>query len=162
MKSTLETLAEISTGCWAPALKNVLLIQVGLKIELKVTPKGDRQRVDLIASMPIESKAFHGSVALMFPEKTFLQLSNKMLGEDRTSISEENIDAAGELLNIIFASARTTVNGLGHDFQPAIPTLVKGIDSQLFHSSAESVLPITCLCELGVFYWESSLRPRKP
>jgi CheY-specific phosphatase CheX len=49
-----------------------------------------------------------------------------MIGEKHAAVTPENADACGELLNIIYASARVKINEAGFDFQPAIPTTVSG------------------------------------
>ena len=114
--------------------------------------------VGIAAMMGILSKNFNGTLAILFPENTFVGVVNKMLGESYTAINEENADAAGEFLNIVYGIARPTINENGHDFTPAIPNVVRGDKIQISHASGYLVGAISCQSEFGEFRVELSLK----
>ena len=119
---------------------------------------GRDPHIDIAATIGIRSSGYSGILALCFPQATFLGVINKMLAEQYQAINEENSDAAGELLNIIYGSARVKFNDGGHDFSPAIPTVVFGNDINISHGSTPLVVRINCRCEFGPFSLEISLR----
>ena len=143
------------------SLKETFSIQASTPIEitkLSVVEPHTLQDVDLIAAIGLTSSAFTGTLALCFPGKPFLAVISRMLGEDYTEITIENSDAIGELLNIVYASARVKMNQGGHDFSPAIPTVIRGSHIQISHGNAAKIIRVECKCEFGPFYLEVSLR----
>lgn len=69
---------------------------------------------------------FNGSVVISFPEKTFLNVLSKMLGEEITSIEPGNMDGAAELTNMIFGHAKSLLNEKGFGLKMALPSVVLG------------------------------------
>src|ERR1700744_6373713 len=67
---------------------------------------GEPPQIDIAGIIGITSPSFKGSISLCFPEKTFLGIMGKMLGETYTSITKDVEDGAGELTNIIFGAAK--------------------------------------------------------
>ncbi len=57
-----------------------------------------------------------------------------MLGEKHTQINAEVSDAVGEMTNMIYGSAKTTLNQLGYNFEMAIPTVISG-DFKISHAN---------------------------
>ena len=55
----------------------------------------------------------------------FLIIQN-MIGETHTEVSSDVADAVGELTNMIYGSAKTSLNQRGYKFDMAIPTVVRG------------------------------------
>ena len=107
--------------------------------------------VDCLSVIGIKSSDLQGSLSLWFPKTTFLALLERMLGEKFTEITHENVDACGEFLNIIYASARLNINQSGFDFQPAIPTTVSGKELNVMSGAGAHVLRFTCESEAGPF-----------
>jgi CheY-specific phosphatase CheX len=130
---------------------------VGVSTEVAPSPMA----VDVVSALGMKSSQLQGTLALCLPSKSFLGIINKMLGENFQTITPENADAAGEMLNIIYASARVKWNQAGHDFEPSIPTTARGSNLQMSHGSNAKVVRISCKCEHGDFYLEVSLRRRK-
>lgn len=115
-------------------------------------------QADVSAIIGIGSSQWTGTVGLSFPKKTFLSLVNRMLGENYQEITAENADAAGEFLNIVYGTARPQINGMGEDFKPAIPSVVRGQNMEpLFHSAMITTL-IKCTSPDGDFYAALSLK----
>ena len=113
------------------------------------SPLGNKS---LMATLGLKSSDFGGSLALWFPETTFLPIVNHMMGENDTCITKDNADAAGEILNIIYTTAKTKINETGFDFQPSIPTVVIGTNLQLGQGSATKIMKLNCKCSHGEFY----------
>jgi chemotaxis protein CheX len=142
-------------------LKNTFAIQASTEITIKslaAVPPSPLAGCDLVSIIGMKSSTLSGLAALVFPAATFLGVVNRMLGENYTEINQENSDAAGEILNIIYGSARVKINDGGHDFTPAIPTVVKGTDVGVAHGDVPLVVRIACDSDLGPFFMEISLR----
>jgi chemotaxis protein CheX len=144
------------------SMKDAFSIQASTPVEIvgaKIAPAEDLSKgIDIVSVIGIQSSNLVGSVALCFPAATFLGIVNKMLGESYDVITSENSDAAGELLNIIYGAARVRMNTAGHDFKPAIPTVVKGNEISVNHSGNPTMVRILCKTEAGQFHLEVSLK----
>ena len=110
------------------------------------------------SSLTFQSTQMKGTFAVLLPEITFLNLLETMIGEKHAAVSAENIDAASELANIIYASARKQINALGSDFKPALPLVSYGKDVQIHHSVGSDILIFSCQSEIGAFHAELSLK----
>jgi chemotaxis protein CheX len=91
----------------------------------RCSPK-DRYFGDVSGVIGLVSDAFVGAVVLSFPEKTFLAIMSSMLGEPIQQLTQEIVDGAGELTNIIFGQAKVVLNEQGYGIRTAIPTVVTG------------------------------------
>jgi len=103
---------------------------------------------------------FSGSVALCFPAEVFLKIYENMLDEKLDEINEEVADCAGELLNIIFGTAKTALMAKGYKLERAIPTVLAGKDLQVkFRSDYPTIiLPFKSSC--GPFHIEIIVDPK--
>lgn len=153
-----ETMASISKKCILPALTHAFAKQASVIVKAEVVPTADVGNIDLVATITFRSTKFQGVIGLCFPSPTFLGIVNQMLGESWREINDENADAAGEFLNIIYASARVMMNQIGHDFAPAIPTVLRGNSLQIMHGHAQTRNKILCMTEGGLFHLDASLR----
>jgi chemotaxis protein CheX len=117
--------------------------------------------IDCMSVIGLKSDEFQGSLALGFPKETFLKIVEKMIGEKHEKISQEIADASGELLNIIYASARVKINEFGLNFQPAIPNTVLGKELSLALGTNSKYLKFTCETELGHFFVALNLKRNK-
>lgn len=143
------------------SLKDTFSIQASCPIEItkvSIVEPHSLVSVNLISAIGLKSTSFEGTLALCFPKDPFLGVINHMLGESHTDVTQENSDAIGELLNIVYGSARVKMNMAGHDFMPAIPTIIRGDDIQISHGQSAKIIRIDCKCEHGVFFVEVSLR----
>ncbi len=131
--------------------------QAGLPVRLIESKSQDQ---DVVARLDASDSLHQALLQISFPRKTFLGLANHMLGEKEDKIGEGNISLAAELLNLIYASARTHINQAGYKFQPAIPYLVS--DTTEEHSlNALTPILVSCECSMGVFNFEIRLRKSK-
>lgn len=102
----------------------------------------------------IASPTFRGSIAIAFPEKTFLGVIGKMLGETYTEITQDLEDGAGELLNIIYGHAKKVLNEQGHSIDKALPTVVRGEKLNIRHMSKNMAIVLPFETEMGLFIIE--------
>ena len=121
---------------------------------------GKSSSIDCMSVLGLKSTEYQGALALGFPQKTFLPLVEKMIGEKYQEISKTNADACSEILNIIYASARVSINQAGYDFDPAIPTTLLGKELNLAMGAQSKYLRFSCECEYGPFLVALSLRKR--
>jgi CheY-specific phosphatase CheX len=136
-------------------------VQAGLAVSVESVSAevgGEDKSIDCISVLGLTSSAFLGSLALGFPAPTLLQLLEKMLGEKYPALTAQNADACSELLNIIYASARTSMNQAGFDFQPAIPATVLGANLSVALRNSSRVLKFKCQSEAGPFLVALALR----
>lgn len=143
------------------SLKEAFSIQASTPIEIigaKAVTPSRLPGIDIASVMGIRSTKLEGSLALCFPVVTFLGIVNHMLGEKYTEVTPENADAAGELLNILYAQARVKLNEAGYDFTPALPTVVRGEQIEVSHGALGMIVRIECKCQFGSLYLEVGLR----
>lgn len=81
---------------------------------------------DICGVIGLVSSVFVGSVSICFPKKVFLDIVGGMFGETYPEITDELSDGAGELLNIIFGTAKTELTNVGFRVDKAIPTIMRG------------------------------------
>lgn len=142
------------------ALREAFSIQASTNVEIKNVKVADPDgatNAEVISAIGLKSSTASGTLAIGFPAKTFLGVVNKMLGENYTSVTAENSDAASELLNITYASARVKINQEGFDFMPAIPTTTRGALVNVSHGGSK-VVRVECECSYGNFFMEVSIR----
>lgn len=119
------------------------------KDEFKSTPP-----LTIAGVIGIASPTFRGSIAIAFPEPTFLGVMGKMLGETYTTITQDLEDGAGELLNIIYGHAKKVLNEQGHTIDRALPTVVRGEKINIRHMSKSMAIVLPFETEMGMFIIE--------
>ena len=81
---------------------------------------------DISGIIGIVSDRFIGSVLISFPEQTFLKVISRIMEKEITMITRDTIDGAGELTNMIFSRAKSTLNAKGMGVKSALPNIVIG------------------------------------
>ncbi|MBF0359429.1 MAG: response regulator [Oligoflexia bacterium] len=99
-------------------------------IEVENTFKNPKTKVDIISLMPIKSTTIDAYFFLGFPEKTFLEIVERLLGEKHKKIKIEFTDACAELANIIFGHVKTRIENK-YEFEKTLPQLLMGEDIYL-------------------------------
>lgn len=141
VSKTLATMAMTETTTGAPS------------IEKEFTTKGDV--AGLIGMVAGQMK---GTLTISFEKEAVFQILDNMLGEKFTEMNESVADAVGELTNMIYGCAKTTLNEMGYGFEMAIPTVVMGrAKIKSFHTGATLVIPFTCT--KGKFFIEITVQP---
>ncbi len=86
-----------------------------------------------------------GSLALSFSEACICRIVANMLGEQCSGVTQEIIDATGELTNMISGASRTQMEKMGMRVFAAIPTVVHGRQHTICHilKSPSIVIPFS-------------------
>lgn len=109
---------------------------------------------DVSGIISITSEAFNGTLAISLTETVFCKIATKMIGEETTSITDQNVDLVGELANMILGQAKVELAALGYNPQMALPSCVWGKDHKIktFGAGVCVVLPFDT--EAGTFFSE--------
>ena len=105
----------------------------------------------------LTSASFKGSISICFPEKTFLGIMGKMLGDNYSTITDELEDGAGEILNISFGVAKKNLNEKGYKIEKAIPTVIRGEGVVVKHLVQGKTIILPFQTELGSFCVEIAI-----
>lgn len=136
---------------------HTLKIQCSMEVvagQLFLKGQGPEIDVGIAGVLALVSPDFNGSIAISFPEKTFLAVMGNMIGETYEVIDQELEDGAGELLNIIFGHAKAILNNKGYNIQKAIPTIVRGKDLVINHISTNKTIVLPFESTEGPFHIE--------
>lgn len=135
-----------------------------LNIQCEVTPVAGKpylkskdaksMRIDIAGVVGIWSEKFKGSICICFPERTFLNIMGKMLGEEYSTINDEVSDGAGEIMNIVFGYAKRVLNQQGHELEKALPNIVIGENIKVTHNANDPVIILPFESPLGMFQLE--------
>jgi chemotaxis protein CheX len=137
------------------ATLNVLKIQAQIIAQpgkLTVNNSENPVRSDISGVIAIVSENFKGSIALCFPESTFLKVMSKMLGEEQSSLTPEIADGAAELTNIIFGQAKVTLNERGYGIQMSLPQIMDKTMNALAPKTNEKSVIMPFKSEAGEFF----------
>lgn len=126
----IRTLSEMTNTKATPQRPN---------IEQKTPTKGE-----VAGIIGMVSQGIKATLLLSFTKDCALQILENMLGEKYSEINGEVQDAIGELTNIIYGSAKTSLNKSGYDFQMSIPTVIVGQFSiGSHHAGVNLCIPFT-------------------
>lgn len=83
-----------------------------------------------------------GTITISFSAGAIFCILKNMLDEEYSEITDDVTDAVGELTNMIYGSAKTTLNEMGYNFDMAIPTVISGSHKiTSYHSGATLIIP---------------------
>ncbi|AHI05857.1 putative chemotaxis protein CheX [Bdellovibrio bacteriovorus W] len=99
-----------------------------------------------------------GTLVISYGRDSIFHILENMLGEKYTEINHEVSDAVGEMTNMIYGCAKTSLNQLGYKFEMAIPTVISG-DFKITQADkgATLVIPFN-LPNNATFYVEISVQ----
>jgi len=139
---------------------NVLKLQAST-VAVSGTPfrkeHGDKFLGDISGVIGLVTDDFTGSVVISFPEKTFLTVMSRMLGEEFTSMTPDIQDGAGELTNIIFGSSKVVLNQKGFNIQTALPSVIVGEGHAILSPNRGLRVAIPFSSDAGDFFIEICL-----
>ena len=144
----------------AISVVEILKIQCSYLVEHKPPISGSENltsKTDIAAVIALSGSDVNGCIALCLPEKVFLALMGGMFGEKPTTINAEIQDGAGELLNIIFGTAKNVWNERGHAVEKAIPTIAIGRDLKLRHLTPIPTIILPFMSPDGEFHMELAI-----
>ncbi len=122
-------------------------------VEKEFTAKGD-----VAGLIGMVAGSLKGNLTVSFDKLSILTIIENMIGEKHTEINKDVVDCVGEITNMIYGSAKTTLNELGYKFEMAIPTVIQGQFSiSQKHSGATLVIPFD-LPNKGRFYIEITVQ----
>lgn len=116
-----------------------------------------RFEADLSGVIGLVSDAFKGSVVIGFPEKTFLTVMSRMMGEELKELTKEIEDGAGELTNMIFGQAKLALNEKGYGINTAIPSVIRGKGHSVSGVTSGPVVVVPFETDAGNFFIEICL-----
>lgn len=106
-------------------------------VEHKATAKGE-----VAGIIGMVSGEMKGTLLITFSRDSVFKILENMLGETYTDFTPEVKDAVGELTNMIYGSAKTTLNKTGYNFEMAIPTVITGqFDIASVHTGVTLAIP---------------------
>lgn len=111
----------------------------------------DDLKYEISGVVALVSKSFRGSICLCMPEKTFVQILNKMLDENYTGVTDANQDAIAELLNIIVGKAKSLLSAQNLEVNRAIPNVVRGKDLFIANDGLKKSIHIPFKSSAGAF-----------
>lgn len=81
---------------------------------------------EITGMIPLLTDSFTGVVLITFPEKTYLGIANRMLGESHEAITPEIRDGAAEITNQIYGYAKRILNEKDYRLPLALPKVLSG------------------------------------
>jgi len=109
---------------------------------------------DISGVIGLVSNAFSGSVVISFPQRTFLKIMSRMLGEEYTEINKDIQDGAAELTNMIFGQAKIALNEKGFGIHAAIPSVVTGQNHSVQSMADGPQVVVPFETDVGPFFIE--------
>lgn len=99
-----------------------------------------------------------GSMAISFSESCICRIAGQILGETISEVSDEVLDAVGELTNMISGAARRGIEKDGLSVYAAIPSVIHGKNHQLNHILKSPSIVIPFSTEQGNFVLDVCIR----
>jgi chemotaxis protein CheX len=113
---------------------------------------GEAMTADITGNIVIIATQFRGTLAVSFPEKTYLTVASNMLGGTYTEITPEIQDVIAELTNLIYGQSKRVLNDKGFNLKPAIPSVVRGKNHSIISDGTHPVLLIPFTTDIGDFF----------
>jgi len=101
-----------------------------------------------------------GSLALSFSEACIRQIVANMLNEQFDGVTQEIIDATGELTNMISGASRTQMEKMGLSVYAAIPTVVHGRQHTISHILKSPSIVIPFSTAAGPFFVDVCIKTK--
>ena len=142
------------------ATLQVLKIQASVSAEatkIYLKRPGEKLLGDISGVIGIVSTSFNGSVIISFPRQTFLNVMSGMLGETYTDLTQDILDGAGEITNMIFGQAKVSLNEKGYGVQMALPSVIFGKDHSMLSATQGPIIVVPFSSTAGNFFVEISL-----
>ncbi|MCB0415014.1 MAG: chemotaxis protein CheX [Bdellovibrionales bacterium] len=115
--------------------------------------------IEIAGIINLTCQQFSGSIALCFNSETFFKIYESMLDETPQELNEEVSDCAGELLNIIFGTAKTALQTKGYKLERAIPTVLIGEKLKVQFRSKYPAIVLPFESSAGNFFIEILVDP---
>lgn len=109
---------------------------------------------DITGIIGLSGKA-HGDVVISFEESVALAATEAMVGTKHSTITDEVVDAVGELTNMIAGSAKTELSSLAMSL--ALPTVIVGKNHAIRFPSRVKPIALPFTSDWGNFNIEVGL-----
>ena len=103
----------------------------------------------------------NGCMTISFDEPTALAVVNALLMEKFEKISDEVVDAIGEITNMICGGAKAELDNVGYQFNLAIPSVIVGEKVEMKQLSKSPIIVVPFKLPMGSFAVESNLTVTK-
>lgn len=110
---------------------------------------------DISGIIGISGKA-KGMISLSFPKATAIRVTNKFVGMENEDVTEDTVDAIGELANIVAGNAKKELTNLA--IQISLPSVVMGDNHQVKEPKDVFSFVVPFTTELGNFDLAVSLK----
>ncbi len=101
-----------------------------------------------------------GNMVVSFEEKCILRIVSNMLMEEFTEITDDVVDAVGEITNMISGGAKKELEELGYTFEMAIPVIMKGKNMEITQITKAPIIVIPFETTAGTFVVEANLQKK--
>lgn len=139
MTNVLSTMAQIESRPGKPAVK-----------------KSSTALGAVTGIIGMAGEQLKGSFAVSFSEPVIFAITQRMLGEEVTTVNETVTDMVGELTNMATGGAKALLAEKGYDFDMAVPVMVSGKDHKIEHSSRGPTIILPFETDYGDFFLEIS------
>jgi len=102
----------------------------------------------------------HGNMIISFKKDCILSIVSNMLGEKFEEVSDDVIDAVGEITNMICGGAKTGLAEKGMKIDMALPITIKGEGVEMSQVTDAPILCIPFETPNGQFVVEANLKTR--
>lgn len=109
---------------------------------------------DVTGVIDLSGEAAQGSLAISFSKDAILDITEKMLGEESTSIDDTVVDVVGEITNMITGSAKRLFSEQGLEFDLTRPSTMVGQDTPIKHSVSGDPILLPLSTPAGDIYLE--------
>lgn len=97
-----------------------------------------------------------GTVALSFPETTAIQVCNKFMSGECQTLSDDILDAVGELVNIVAGNAKKGLTEF--EIQISLPSVVLGHNHRIVEPKGALSFVVPFTTPLGGFHMDVCLK----
>jgi chemotaxis protein CheX len=119
----------------------------------------DKMTFDISGIIGIAGK-MQGYIVLSFPEQLVLELVSGFLGEKKTHMSKDVIDAVGEFVNMIAGSSKRVFAEQGMKYNIGIPSVITGKNHIINRPSNVICLGVNFSIGEQNFVIEVALKPK--
>ncbi len=109
-----------------------------------IVEKGYASRGEVAGMIGMTAGGMRGTMTISYSKDSIVQILDNMLGERHEELNDAVADGVGELTNMVYGSAKTTLNQMGYNFDMAIPTVVRGsFVISKYHKGTTLIIPFT-------------------
>ena len=101
-----------------------------------------------------------GNLVLSFDEPSILSIVSSMLMEEYKTITDDVVDAVGEMTNMVSGKAKSILSEKGYIFDMATPLMIIGKDVEITQLHKKPVIRIPFQLPKGMFVVEATLNQR--